>query len=172
LLKSGVTIRFQIRTTRAYPASCALLVTPPWAWIPAADLLSAMARHATGPNSRRSALGSALAVGAVAVSATAVSAGDATGGPQAPFCLHYDRISVLWTGSHGVVLNNSTDSVFHDVYVLGVGGCGWWMSGPATPPSPAAERGKDDDGTGAESSQYGFRASPPHGRAAPAARGS
>lgn len=54
---------------------------------------------------------------------------DATGGPQAPFCLHYDRISVLWTGSHGIVLNNSTDSVFHDVYVLGVGGCGWWMSG-------------------------------------------
>ena len=37
-----------------------------------------MARHATGSNSRRSALGSALAVGAVAVSATAVSAGDAT----------------------------------------------------------------------------------------------
>lgn len=54
---------------------------------------------------------------------------NATGGPQAPFCLHYDRVSVLWTGSHGIVLNNSTDSVFHDVYVLGVGGCGWWMSG-------------------------------------------
>ncbi|MGC0338566.1 hypothetical protein RKD20_003600 [Streptomyces sp. SLBN-8D4] len=58
---------------------------------------------------------------------------NATGGPQAPFCLHSNRVSVLWTGSHGIVLNNSTDSVFHDVYVLGLGGCGcgcgWWMSG-------------------------------------------
>jgi polygalacturonase len=38
-----------------------------------------MGRHATGPNSRRSTLESALAVGGVTVSATAVSAGDATG---------------------------------------------------------------------------------------------
>jgi hypothetical protein len=50
-------------------------------------------------------------------------------GPQAPFCLHYSRVSVLWSGSHGITLNNSTDSTFEDVYVLGVTGFGWYISG-------------------------------------------
>jgi hypothetical protein len=50
-------------------------------------------------------------------------------GPQAPFCLHFERVSVLWSGSHGVVLNNSTDSTFNDVYVLGCSGFGWFISG-------------------------------------------
>ncbi|MDX3454612.1 glycosyl hydrolase family 28-related protein [Streptomyces sp. ME02-8801-2C] len=50
-------------------------------------------------------------------------------GPQAPFCLHFDRVSVLWPGSFGIALNNSTDSVIHDVYVLGGNGAGWWIAG-------------------------------------------
>ncbi|MFD9276913.1 glycosyl hydrolase family 28-related protein [Streptomyces mirabilis] len=50
-------------------------------------------------------------------------------GPQAPFCLHVERVSVLWAASHGVVLNNSTDSAFYDVYVLGCSGFGWYISG-------------------------------------------
>ncbi|MER5903014.1 glycosyl hydrolase family 28-related protein [Streptomyces mirabilis] len=50
-------------------------------------------------------------------------------GPQAPFCLHFERVSVLWAASHGVVLNNSTDSTFQDVYVLGCSGFGWYISG-------------------------------------------
>lgn len=50
-------------------------------------------------------------------------------GPQAPFCLHFDRVSVLWAGSHGIALNNSTDSHFSDVYVLGCTGFGWYISG-------------------------------------------
>ncbi|MGW3649311.1 glycosyl hydrolase family 28-related protein [Streptomyces sp. NPDC000878] len=50
-------------------------------------------------------------------------------GPQAPFCLHFDRVSVLWPGTFGIALNNSTDSVLHDVYVLGGNGSGWWIAG-------------------------------------------
>ncbi|UIX33919.1 right-handed parallel beta-helix repeat-containing protein [Streptomyces sp. GQFP] len=50
-------------------------------------------------------------------------------GPQAPFCLHFDRVSVLWPGTYGIALNNSTDSVLHDVYVLGGNGSGWWIAG-------------------------------------------
>lgn len=50
-------------------------------------------------------------------------------GPQAPFCLHVERVSVLWAASHGVVCNNSTDSTFYDVYVLGCSGYGWFISG-------------------------------------------
>ncbi|MFI1353232.1 glycosyl hydrolase family 28-related protein [Streptomyces sp. NPDC020898] len=50
-------------------------------------------------------------------------------GPQAPFCLHFDRVSVLWPGTYGIALNNCTDSVIHDVYVLGGNGAGWWIAG-------------------------------------------
>ncbi|MCX4750890.1 glycosyl hydrolase family 28-related protein [Kitasatospora sp. NBC_01287] len=50
-------------------------------------------------------------------------------GPQAPYCLHFDRVSVLWAASYGVVLNNSTDSFLNDVYVLGCTGPGWYISG-------------------------------------------
>ncbi|GGR39774.1 hypothetical protein GCM10010251_65530 [Streptomyces aurantiogriseus] len=50
-------------------------------------------------------------------------------GPQAPFCLHFERVSVLWTGSFGIALNNCTDSVLQDVYVLGCNGAGWWIAG-------------------------------------------
>lgn len=50
-------------------------------------------------------------------------------GPQAPFCLHFDRVSVQWTGSFGIALNNTTDSVFNDVYALGCNGTGWWVAG-------------------------------------------
>lgn len=50
-------------------------------------------------------------------------------GPQAPFCLHFDRVSVLWPGTFGIALNNCTDSVIHDVYVLGGNGAGWWIAG-------------------------------------------
>lgn len=60
---------------------------------------------------------------------TAYNLSAAPGGPQAPFCLHWNRVSVLWAGSHGVVLNNSTDSALHDVYVLGCGSFGWYISG-------------------------------------------
>lgn len=59
---------------------------------------------------------------------TAFNAG-APPGPQAPFCLHFERVSVLWAASHGVVCNNSTDSTFYDVYVLGCSGFGWYISG-------------------------------------------
>ncbi|WP_228990076.1 right-handed parallel beta-helix repeat-containing protein [Streptomyces sp. DH8] len=54
---------------------------------------------------------------------------DVPKGPQAPFCLHFDRVSVQWTGSYGIALNNCTDSVFHDVYALGCNGTGWWIAG-------------------------------------------
>lgn len=50
-------------------------------------------------------------------------------GPQAPFCLHFERVSVLWCGSFGLALNNSTDSFFADVYALGNTGSGWYISG-------------------------------------------
>lgn len=50
-------------------------------------------------------------------------------GPQAPFCLHFERVSVLWNGSFGIALNNSTDSFFSDVYALGNTGSGWYISG-------------------------------------------
>lgn len=50
-------------------------------------------------------------------------------GPQAPFCLHLDRISVMWPQGIGVVLNNSTDSNLNDVYVLGGESFGWWIAG-------------------------------------------
>lgn len=50
-------------------------------------------------------------------------------GPQAPFCLHFERVSVLWCASFGIALNNSTDSFFSDVYVLGCTGSGWYISG-------------------------------------------
>ncbi|MBT2448695.1 right-handed parallel beta-helix repeat-containing protein [Streptomyces sp. ISL-43] len=52
-----------------------------------------------------------------------------TSGPQAPFCLHFDRVSIMWSKSFGVALNNTTDSVFTDVYALGCDGAGWWISG-------------------------------------------
>ncbi|MCX4705072.1 right-handed parallel beta-helix repeat-containing protein [Streptomyces sp. NBC_01352] len=54
---------------------------------------------------------------------------DVPKGPQAPFCLHFERVSVQWSGSFGIALNNCTDSVLHDVYVLGGDGPGWWIAG-------------------------------------------
>jgi hypothetical protein len=50
-------------------------------------------------------------------------------GPQAPFCLNLDRVSVVWGKSHGLALNNSTDSTFINVYVLGCSGFGWYIAG-------------------------------------------
>jgi hypothetical protein len=50
-------------------------------------------------------------------------------GPQYPFCLHFRRVSVLWSGGTGVVLNNSTDSYFSDVYCLGNSSWGWYIAG-------------------------------------------
>lgn len=50
-------------------------------------------------------------------------------GPQAPFCIHMDRVSVMWPKDIGVALNNATDSNLNDVYVLGGSGWGWWISG-------------------------------------------
>lgn len=50
-------------------------------------------------------------------------------GPQAPFCIHMDRASVMWPKGIGVVLNNATDSNLNDVYVLGGESFGWWIAG-------------------------------------------
>ncbi|WP_326728957.1 right-handed parallel beta-helix repeat-containing protein [Streptomyces phaeochromogenes] len=50
-------------------------------------------------------------------------------GPQAPFCIHMERVSVMWSQGIGVILNNSTDSNLSDVYVLGCASFGWWISG-------------------------------------------
>lgn len=50
-------------------------------------------------------------------------------GPQYPFCLHFIRCSFLWSGGTGVVLNNSTDSNFYDVYCLGNSSWGWYIAG-------------------------------------------
>jgi hypothetical protein len=50
-------------------------------------------------------------------------------GPQAPFCLHFDRVSALWAGGTGFALNNSTDSVFTDCYALGCSSWGWYVAG-------------------------------------------
>lgn len=50
-------------------------------------------------------------------------------GPQAPFCIHMDRVSVMWPKDIGVALNNATDSNLNDVYVLGGSAWGWWISG-------------------------------------------
>lgn len=50
-------------------------------------------------------------------------------GPQYPFCLHFRRVSVLWSGGTGVVLNNATDSNFYDVYCLGNSSWGWYIAG-------------------------------------------
>jgi hypothetical protein len=50
-------------------------------------------------------------------------------GPQAPFCLHFERVSVLWCKNIGVTLNNATDSYFSDVYVLGCSSFGWYIAG-------------------------------------------
>jgi hypothetical protein len=50
-------------------------------------------------------------------------------GPQAPFCIHMDRVSVMWPKGIGVVLNNATDSNLNDVYVLGGESFGWWIAG-------------------------------------------
>lgn len=50
-------------------------------------------------------------------------------GPQAPFCIHMDRVSVMWPTGIGVVLNNATDSNLNDVYVLGGESFGWWIAG-------------------------------------------
>lgn len=50
-------------------------------------------------------------------------------GPQAPFCIHMDRVSVLWPKDIGVALNNATDSNLNDVYVLGASAWGYWISG-------------------------------------------
>lgn len=50
-------------------------------------------------------------------------------GPQAPFCLHWERLSALWCGGTGFALNNSTDSVFTDCYALGCSSWGWYVAG-------------------------------------------
>ncbi|MFD8648646.1 glycosyl hydrolase family 28-related protein [Streptomyces mirabilis] len=50
-------------------------------------------------------------------------------GPQAPFCLHWDRLSALWCGGTGFALNNSTDSYFADCYALGCSSWGWYVAG-------------------------------------------
>lgn len=50
-------------------------------------------------------------------------------GPQAPFCLHFERLSALWCGGTGFALNNSTDSVFVDCYALGCSSWGWYVAG-------------------------------------------
>lgn len=50
-------------------------------------------------------------------------------GPQAPFCIHMDRVSVMWPKDIGIALNNATDSNLNDVYVLGGNAWGWWISG-------------------------------------------
>lgn len=50
-------------------------------------------------------------------------------GPQYPFCLHFSRVSVLWSGGTGVALNNATDSNFYDVYCLGNSAWGWYIAG-------------------------------------------
>lgn len=53
----------------------------------------------------------------------------APAGPQAPFCLHFERLSALWAGGTGFALNNSTDSVFTDCYALGCSSWGWYVAG-------------------------------------------
>jgi len=50
-------------------------------------------------------------------------------GPQAPFCLHWERLSALWCGGTGFALNNSTDSYFGDCYALGCSSWGWYVAG-------------------------------------------
>lgn len=50
-------------------------------------------------------------------------------GPQAPFCLHFERLSALWAAGTGFALNNSTDSVFTDCYALGCSSWGWYIAG-------------------------------------------
>lgn len=54
---------------------------------------------------------------------------DAPAGPQAPFCVRMDRVTVMWPAGTGVALNNSTDSTLVDVYVLGGGAFGWFVAG-------------------------------------------
>lgn len=50
-------------------------------------------------------------------------------GPQAPFCLHWERLSALWAGGTAFALNNSTDSTFIDCYALGCSSWGWYIAG-------------------------------------------
>ncbi|GHD70193.1 hypothetical protein GCM10010317_076980 [Streptomyces mirabilis] len=50
-------------------------------------------------------------------------------GPQAPFCLHWERLSALWAGGTGFALNNSTDSTYIDCYALGCSSWGWYVAG-------------------------------------------
>ena len=50
-------------------------------------------------------------------------------GPQAPFVVRLDRVTVMSPAGVGVALNNSTDSILTDVYVLGGGSFGWFISG-------------------------------------------
>lgn len=50
-------------------------------------------------------------------------------GPQAPFVVRLDRVTIMWPDGTGVALNNSTDSILTDVYVLGGGSFGWFIAG-------------------------------------------
>ncbi|MEV0556237.1 right-handed parallel beta-helix repeat-containing protein [Streptomyces sp. NPDC050597] len=50
-------------------------------------------------------------------------------GPQAPFCVRMERVTIMWPAGTGVALNNSTDSTLIDVYVLGGGSFGWYIAG-------------------------------------------
>src|SRR5688500_1057653 len=54
---------------------------------------------------------------------------DAPPGPQAPFVVRLDRVTIMWPTGTGVALNNSTDSILTDVYVLGGSSFGWFISG-------------------------------------------
>lgn len=50
-------------------------------------------------------------------------------GPQAPFVVRLDRVTIMWPDGTAVALNNSTDSILTDVYVLGGGSFGWFIAG-------------------------------------------
>jgi hypothetical protein len=50
-------------------------------------------------------------------------------GPQAPFVVRLDRVTIMWPEGTGVALNNSTDSILTDVYVLGGSSFGWFIAG-------------------------------------------